>query len=186
MSSACSIILIGEDKVIPNPRLQAWVIRRLRDGILRWSKPGTAFCLTQGALKLLKKIVFKYGRISSLIYDSIQETMNLLAALILYVVGAQGAQHIPISKGSALLEIGAITITTETTSIHWVRTALNITKRPPSIPTGAGIAYSGASRLSRNTASPYSDVTLKATTHCNPLYPNMTLVVTTPGILSIS
>lgn len=112
--------------------------------------------------------------------------MNLLAALILYVVGARSAQHIPISKGSASLEIGAITTTTETTSIYWVGTAVNITERPPSIPTGAGTAHSGASRLSGNTVPLYSDVTLKATTHCNPPYPNMTLVATTPGNLTFS
>ena len=44
--------------------------------------------------------------------------MNLLAALILYIVGVWGTQLIPISKGLALLEIGAITTITETTRIH--------------------------------------------------------------------
>lgn len=68
--------------------------------------------------------------------------MNLFAALILYVVDAQGAQYISILKGSALLKISAITIMTKTTSIHWVKTALNITKHPLSIPTGVDIDYS--------------------------------------------
>lgn len=105
--------------------------------------------------------------------------MILLAALILYVVGARGAQHIPISKGSASLEIGAITTMTKTASIHWVGTAANIAKPPPSIPTGAG--HSGASQPSGNAAPPYLNVTLKGTTHCNPPYPNKTLAATTPG-----
>ena len=103
--------------------------------------------------------------------------MNLLAALILYIVGARGAQHIPISKGSASLEIGAI----KTASIHWVGTAVNITKRPQSIPTGAGTAHGGASQPSGNAAPPYLNVTLKGTTHCNPPYPNKTVAAITPG-----
>lgn len=127
--------------------------------------------------------------------------MNLLTVLLLYIVGALSAQHIPISKGSASLEIGinqrirvygTITTTTETTSIHWVETVINITKRLPLISTGADIAHGGASQLSRNTVLLFPNVTLKPTTHGNPLYLHLIflaitrLAITSPPYLNLT
>lgn len=109
--------------------------------------------------------------------------MNLLASLILYVVGVWGAQHIPISKGPALLEIGAIITMT---SIHWGGTAVNITERSPSIPTDASTAHGSAFQPSGNAAPPSIPTGANtahggafqssgAITHCNPPNPTMTL-----------
>lgn len=98
--------------------------------------------------------------------------MILFATLILYIVGARVAQHFPILKGSALLEIGIITTMTKIARIHWIGTAANIAKPPLSIPTNTSTTYSGAFQPSGNAAPPYLNMTLKETMHCNSLYPN--------------